>query len=145
MKINFKIPAGTTIWYHTAGKRFNINVDFETKVTDKSVTFTLEDLWFIPEGPARVGELARFPIPSVILDDTKGETWPRDIQKSLGFKLPSNKLNIDYIIARFSDVTWEILRDKDDPLPTPSDASKIIRSMNQRGHGHYFPGQLPTT
>lgn len=167
MIMTFKIPKSTAVWRHRAGLSLHAN-SFEKAITDKEVTFDLSDVWYIPTNDfvkdyPSPPELNNLLMPNELKASL--DVWGTDWSKTIGFKLPENKLGIDYLVVNFVNVrwssnssgTWKYCGVCGNPennywtyckcqsnIAKSNDASNIVRKTNQDSHNKYFPGYLPS-
>lgn len=133
-KIEFSVPKYTKVYRHQKGDPFNIHRNFSIQATDRDVTFTLDDVWFLPPDLASwLNKTA-----DQINRDTP-EGWPADLVRSIGFKIPENKLGVDYIVVPFGLIKWQRIDES-----KPDSAEKVIRKIHGQSKDFYFPGKLPS-
>ena len=128
VRIVFTVPVGTMVYFHKKGQGFNINTDFGQKRTAKEVVYDLNDVWFLPP------DITVLKREATEINEATPEGWPAALQRAIGFCIPENEHDIDYMVVAWGDIKWHKLAD---------DASKTIRQVNQSDHHHYFPGQIP--
>lgn len=136
-KIEFSISKYTKVYRHQKGDPFNIHRNFSIQATDRDVTFSLDDVWFLPPDIAEWLKQS----PDQINRDTP-EGWPKELERAIGFKLPDNKLNVDYIVVPFGLVQWR--RVPETTTDKPDSAEKVMRKIHGQSKDFYFPGKLPS-
>lgn len=135
-KIEFSVPMHTKVYRHKKGDPFNIHRDFSVQATNRDVTFNLDDVWFLP--PELAG-LVNKSADQINRDTPEG--WPTDLERAIGFKLPDNKFDVDYIVVPFGLIKWKKVVEEQEPMES---ADKIMRKIHEQNKGFYFPGKLPS-
>jgi len=130
--LKFRIEKGVSVFCRNVRGKWSIG-RWSNIVTEKTVEFDLEDLWFTP-------------IPSPIKDvharQAIGE--PSDFRKRIsntyymvnyyGFHLPENKYNVEQIVVPKNLVT--VIEDQLDKSHI-SDAKRLERRVRQSRQGQY--------
>ena len=131
MKLNIK--KGTVVLTHKQGACFDVRL-FSPEPTDKDVFFDEDDVWFMP-GDTSMGDEQL----ELVRDDTDSSWFDYMVNESFGFKLPENKMQIDYIVAPKGGV--EIVKSKDDVSSHISESDKALRNIRRQTGNYSFPRQ----
>jgi hypothetical protein len=105
--IQFCILKNTRVWAHKkSSDEYHYDRDFESRITTKPATYTLNDVLFLPRAVT-----AKFTIDykSTVLDICSTKLgWPElVVDNCIGFKLPQEEPRYDFFVVNFQFVKWK--------------------------------------
>ena len=121
-EIIFTVPKNTMVYFHKRGMGYNINENFGQRLTHKDATYDMSDVWFLPP------DITTRHLPAAEIDAATPEGWPKALKRSIGFKVPDNDLDIDYIVVPFGSIKWN--KTGDESFAT-TEAKKQLRRFQQ--------------